>query len=75
LLLRSVDPAHFDNYALVLGAPVFFPVWLGEQSGIRPAWDFVGYEGLFSVFILDLMVFALLTYCILWLLSRSATQK
>jgi hypothetical protein len=75
LLLHRSDPDHFARdlrWALV---PIYFPVLLGDFSGILPADNFVGNISLFIIFGTDLLVYALLTYCILWLRSGSATHN
>ena len=74
MLLSYSDSAHFDRNSRLASLPIFFPVWLGDFSGILPADNFVGNAALFIIGGTDFLVYGLLTYCFLWFRSRRAAQ-
>jgi hypothetical protein len=74
-LVRLVRLKDLERYERVLSFPIFFPVWFGEFSGIRPARTFVGDSAIISIAIPVFFVYALLTYGILRLGSRVASRQ
>ena len=66
MLLNLFDFAHFDRNSCLASVPIFFPVWLGDFTGILPADNFVGIAALFIIGGTDFLVYALLTYSFLW---------
>jgi hypothetical protein len=74
MLFSYFDLAHFDRNSRLASLPIIFPVWLGDFSGILPADNFVGNAALFIIGGTDFLVYALLTYSILWFRSRRAAQ-
>jgi hypothetical protein len=72
-ILLNYDPASFDQRFRIATMPIFFPVWLGDYSGILPADNFVGVISLVIIFGTDVIVYSSLVYCVLWFWS--ARQK